>query len=227
MKKPTLMAMICLACPFLEGVLRIFGLRLTWAYPDALFLCAALGCLALTICAKENDLPQNTRCSLLLPAFGALGCLWFLLENINRLSIVPTAVILICAWKTARPHLKTLWRKLLAAGMSMIPAGLAVLLGVIGIFLGDFGAKYTAAELPSPDGTLTAVAVEIDEGAMGGSARVEVRRTGGIDLGVLSVGFAPETVWEGSWMPLEKIEVEWLDGTSLSVNGTAISVANP
>lgn len=140
--------------------------------------------------------------------------LGFLLVFINGMMAVIVAL-----W-----FVRPVWIKVIAAVL-MIPV-LAVLgmLAFFGIILYDFGATEIVRTIPSPDETMIAEVISIDEGALGGSTVVDVRGTLDVNLGFARLRSVPQRVYLGDWGEFEEMTVEWIDADTLMIDGVEYGI---
>lgn len=85
---------------------------------------------------------------------------------------------------------------------------------------GGLRSDTVIAETDSPDGRYTAVIISSDQGAMGGDTLVNIESNGNSRNFLLSeIKKDPETVWFGNWGEHERLNIQWIDNNTLSING--------
>lgn len=88
------------------------------------------------------------------------------------------------------------------------------------LLLGDFGVTRVMHSKPSPEGKYVAEIIDYDEGALGGSTTVEVRRTEAISFFIGRISKNPIILCHRGWGLWDEIEFEWVDEDTLLIDGT-------
>lgn len=87
------------------------------------------------------------------------------------------------------------------------------------IVMDDFGMNTVVRELPSDDGRYVAQVIDSDQGALGGSTVVRVKRTRLLGVSVENIVKLDRRVWMGDWGLAHEVGVMWEDADTLVVNG--------
>ena len=120
--------------------------------------------------------------------------------------------------------MRPMWVKI-TAGVLMLPVLTGMFaLAFFGVLLHDFGVTEVVRTVPSPDGTKTAEIIVNDEGALGGSTVVDVRRGPDLNLGFARFCRLPQRVYLGDWGEFEEMTVEWVDADTLMIDGVEYGI---
>ncbi len=102
---------------------------------------------------------------------------------------------------------------------------LGVVVGIFEHFFGEFGKTSVVKQVSSPDQSYIAEVWDIDQGALGGDTRVNIKGTGK-EIPVLLGKLVPEetVVYEGEWGEFETMAIEWKDNHTLVIDGKEYTV---
>ncbi|MBQ8909718.1 MAG: hypothetical protein IJY91_01605 [Oscillospiraceae bacterium] len=84
---------------------------------------------------------------------------------------------------------------------------------------GSIGVETVIKSVDSPNGEYFANVIDRDEGALGGSTRVDVCEKGGIYTPLFEISKKPQIVYFGSWGEFENMTIHWKNDTCLVING--------
>lgn len=144
-------------------------------------------------------------------------CLFFRYRFCTPLKIIfgVFSVILMVVW-------------LFAAGVSLCVS----LFGFAESAWGEFGKTSVVKQVSSPDQNYVAEVLDIDEGALGGNTRVNIKKirqhNQGKEISVLLGKLVPipneVNVYEGPWGEFEDMVIEWKDNHTLLIDGKEYTV---
>lgn len=124
-----------------------------------------------------------------------------------------------CGFYFTIKYTKPLGLKITAIVLSGVATMPMVLLSLFFMTFGSMGQETVVRSLPSPTGKYHAQVISRDEGALGGSTRVEVYESSkSHHLVLFQLEKAPRQVYSGEWYEYETIAVSWEDDTTLRVN---------
>ena len=216
---------LCFAAyPLACGLFALCGVRLTLRHPSAYAALVLLLSVAPCVLRSLSRWPQTREMeaayALTLP-LSLLHALFISFHDSGTvgLGLVAAAIgpLLMFSRHTSQGMMKTLSGIL--SSLLLFPV---LTLCTAAALFEDFGERTVLRTLDSPDGLRTAWVELVDEGALGGSTLV-------------SVGKAPEDellfrldgrrrLYVGRYSQAERLEVRWLDGESLLIDGTAYRV---
>lgn len=84
---------------------------------------------------------------------------------------------------------------------------------------GSIGRETVIKTVDSPNGEYHADVIDRDEGALGGSTRVDVYEKDGIYTPLFEITKRPQIVYFGSWGEFENMTVHWKNDTCLVIDG--------
>lgn len=108
-----------------------------------------------------------------------------------------------------------------------VPGLFALILAVISFFAAIFasiGKTEVVQAVSSPDGRYVAELIDDDQGALGGSTLVWVRRNTDVDLVVIRLKSFSQSIYTGRWGEFHDMTLEWKDDRSILINGTEYPV---
>lgn len=100
-------------------------------------------------------------------------------------------------------------------GISMYT--LLIILGVFGIILSKFGFDAVIDQQYSPNGVYRTVAIDSDQGALGGDTYVKLEE---IYFGIIKRDM--KTLYHGNWG--EKPEIKWVDNSTVKIDGRDMNI---
>jgi hypothetical protein len=107
--------------------------------------------------------------------------------------------------------------KVVIRGIGISMYMLLIILGFIGILLGDFGFNGVIDQQYSPNGVYRTVTINSDMGALGGDTYVKSEE---IYFGIIKRNI--KTLYHGNWG--EKPEVKWVDNSTVKINGRDMNI---
>lgn len=108
--------------------------------------------------------------------------------------------------------------KIVTAVLSSLLLVLLLLFVFIDLLFQDFGANIVVKSAVSPRKTYTAEVINNDQGALGGSTLVNVRKNKKINLRICEFSKTPIRVYIGVWGEFDRMEISWKDEETLLIN---------
>lgn len=96
--------------------------------------------------------------------------------------------------------------------------------GIIILTFGEFVSTSVVRSVESPSGAYCADIIDRNEGALGGSTRVEVRENKKTDAVLFKFSKSPERVYFGDWGEFKNMELYWKDDRHLVINSKEYSL---
>ncbi|MBR3504671.1 MAG: hypothetical protein IKO07_10600 [Clostridia bacterium] len=212
---PAVALAAALLVPVLSEAAGLFG----WTYAprsNAFFagLIAALTLVAALLTKRDGGIVSRACAMLVLPASVAA---WVSLVPATRWLDVCTLISFAAGW--------ALFVRVRGRLAVKVPLGVlwAALTGILGLFLiialtEPFGTVETKAYI-SPDGRYEVSVIEVDEGALGGSASIEAQEIAArVPLLLGEFRKKPEILFYGEWHEFEG-ELTWLDDSRFEIDG--------
>ena len=101
------------------------------------------------------------------------------------------------------------------------------LVALVGIFegvFGEFGKTSVVKQVSSPNQNYIAEVVDIDQGALGGDTRVNIKKTREIPVLLGKLVSSEVNVYEGEWGEFETMVIRWKDNHTLVIDGKEYTV---
>lgn len=116
------------------------------------------------------------------------------------------------------------WLKIFAGIFGAVIASIFGFIFFISLIFGDFGESNIVQDIHSPNNTYSAVAISLDEGALGGDNVVYVRNIQkDISLLIGNLNSQRQQIWIGDWGDVPTLE--WVDDNNLLINNKEYDVA--
>ena len=162
---------------------------------------------------------QTSLWNLALFPLTVLACAWEILLLRSLLAVPSTAIRCSFAYAMIAP-LPDKWYTYLSKGLfTLLTIGLAALCGFDLIF-GSIGSETVVQEIPSPSGAYTAQLIDDDQGALGGSTKVQITQPNLIPLGIGALRPKTQTLYTGPWGEFESMTLAWQDENTLLISET-------
>ena len=218
---PTVALAANLLIPVLSGVAGLFG----WTYVPrdrAVFagVLALLTVVAALRTRREGGM-FSLVCALLVPpvsvaAFVSLvpATRWLDICALISFAAGWTLFVRVKAHVAVKVALGVLW---------LIPTGIFSLFLLLELLTGPFGTVETKRSI-SPDGRYEVSVIEVDEGALGGSSRVEAREMAArVPLLLGELREKPEIIFHGEWQEFEG-DLTWLSDNRFEIDGQEFAI---
>ncbi len=116
------------------------------------------------------------------------------------------------------------WLKVCAGIVGAITASIFGFMFFISLIFANFGEINILQDIYSPNNTYSAVAISLDEGALGGNNVVYVRNIQkDINLLIGNLNSQRQQIWIGDWGDVPTLE--WIDDNNLLINNKEYDVA--
>ena len=116
------------------------------------------------------------------------------------------------------------WLKVCAGIVGAITASIFGFMFFIRLIFANFGESNILQDIYSPNNTYSAVAISLDEGALGGNNVVYVRNIQkDINLLIGNLNSQRQQIWIGDWGDVPTLE--WIDDNNLLINNKEYDVA--
>lgn len=116
------------------------------------------------------------------------------------------------------------WLKICAGIVGAVIASIFVFIFFISLIFANFGESNILQDIHSPNNTYSAVAISLDEGALGGDNVVYVRNIQkDINLLIGNLNSQRQQIWMGDWSDVPTLE--WADDNNLLINNKEYDVA--
>lgn len=223
MKKAPEIVIIAYSIPLLvEKCLEYFGFALEWMQPEILCCAWTLALLIFAISAMREKPPmrkaQQALC-LCLPLLTFFDFIFDLRQGSAITSICTLVNVGVLVAMTFQ-FVRSKWLKIPAGIVYVAWTAILVITAFLQFVLGDIGETTVVRAVVSPEGTQIAEILDIDEGALGGSTIVEVRKNTQIDLKIVQISTVPNRIYNGEWGEFEDMTLEWIDENTLCINGS-------
>lgn len=221
MKKALEIIFIAYLIPILiEKCLKSFGFVLEWMQPEIACCIWTLALLFFVISAMRKNPPmrkaQQALC-LFLPLLTFFDFNFDLCQGSAMTSICTLVNVGVLIAMTFR-FVRSKWLKIPAGIVYVAWTAILIITAFVQFIFGGISETTVVRAVTSPDGTQIAEIVDIDEGALGGSTIVEVRKNVDVDLKFVQIRGVPECVYNGDWGEFEDMTLEWIDEHTLCIN---------
>ena len=210
-----------LLIPALSGVAGLFGW--TYAPRDRAVFAGVLALLtvAAALLTKREVSVFSCVCALLvLPT--SVAAFVSLVPGTRWLDIC-TLISFAAGWALFIRVRAELAIKIPLAVLWVLPTGILSFFLLLSVMAGPFGMQKTDT-YTSPDGRYEVAVIEVDEGALGGSMRIEAREMAApFPLLLGEFRKKPEILFRGGWQELEG-ELTWLSDNRFVIDGKEFEI---
>lgn len=208
--------------PVISLILYCFGYTFSLFNYTFFAVVSALIFLALTlIISKSAEVEQGKILRImtaLLPLLSLINSVIYIYKNSTFSVAVCMTICFICSAVTAEKICKSKNTKVfsvISSGLLSVPL---LIISVLLISAGSFGANSVVETIYSPDKTYYAEIIDSDQGALGGDTVVYVHKTDKLNLLIMTVSKTPQRVYLGEWKEYESMQIQWESEQSLVIN---------
>lgn len=211
--------------PLLTFVLYPFGYSVSLTSYKILSAVSAVICIASGYLLKNHipDKPEGIILSL-LPLIQFINSVIYISKSKSLTVAVFMALCFIMCAATSKKNLKSEKAKFFSVITSSLLFVAFILVSFVTVFFGNFVVKTVVETIDSPSGEYYAEIVDSDQGVLGGSTVVYVKKSNSLNLLILKIEKTPEKVYLGEWGEYETMDIKWADDKTLLIDSMEYKV---